>query len=225
MAKASRKSASAVDVAYKCICDAILRGEFSEGEHLTEEKLVSFCNVSRTPVREAVRRLITEGFVVPRKTQGVRVKAWSREEVGEVFKARAMAEGLAASVAARKISVEALGRLEKLVQDLEEVLGTPGKTDSWAEERFLQNNRVFHREVMEAADNYLIGNVVTTLILSPIVLRTLSFYDRARMMQSNEHHRMIVVALQARNPDWADASAQQHILAAHSHYLACIDKA
>ena len=83
----------AAEQAYLIIREAILNGQLKEAEKIVEEELVELCQVSRTPVRDALKKLNYEGFITLKENQGGWVRRWSKEEVREVFEARALVEG------------------------------------------------------------------------------------------------------------------------------------
>jgi DNA-binding GntR family transcriptional regulator len=82
---------SADDV-YTAIKDAVTSGQHGAGEDLREEQLARSLRVSRTPVREALRRLDADGWVETRPNYGVRVKAWTLQDAREIFEARLLVE-------------------------------------------------------------------------------------------------------------------------------------
>src|SRR3569833_3622035 len=92
--------------------EAIVSGELEPGTVLRQEQLSEQFNVSRTPIREALRRLAALGLVSFVPNRGVRVRTLSREELQEAFLVRAELEGLATEVAATKITPEQLEALD-----------------------------------------------------------------------------------------------------------------
>jgi len=92
----------ASEKAYKHIRNRLLSGEFTPGARLSESELSDACGVSRTPVREALRRLALEYFVRIEPNRGAFVIDWSREDIMDMFEMRSMVEGLAARKAAER---------------------------------------------------------------------------------------------------------------------------
>src|SRR5690348_450170 len=113
--RVSLDSTKADDIAL-VIEEAIVAGELAPGTVLRQEQLSEQFNVSRTPIREALRRLAALGLVSFVPNRGVRVRTISREELHEAFMVRAELEALATEVAARKISQEDLTELEEAEQ-------------------------------------------------------------------------------------------------------------
>ncbi|MDX1704131.1 MAG: GntR family transcriptional regulator, partial [Altererythrobacter ishigakiensis] len=96
----------ASDIAYAKIRSHLLSGEVSPGEQLTEEKLAEITGVSRTPVRDAVRRLESEMLLVRNESKRIFVADWSRDDIDEMITLRQMLEGHAAERAANRITTE-----------------------------------------------------------------------------------------------------------------------
>lgn len=211
----------ASDHAYTAIRNAIIAGIYQPDQHLIEEELVEECAVSRTPVREALRRLAFEGYVIAKKNAGVRVAVWRPSDVAEVFEARALVEGYLVRLAANKINAEQLQRLNTLVESLDQHLktsesnGAPGGALGGA---FIENNNEFHAIIHQAANNHRLLELMRGLTPPPIVQRTARSFDRNRIAVSNAHHQQLVEALQAGDAGWAEALMQTHIRAAAQHY-------
>ncbi|MDD9798504.1 MAG: GntR family transcriptional regulator [Alphaproteobacteria bacterium] len=240
------KMLQASDIAYNHIRNAIIEGDFPQGERLTEEALVAFCNVSRTPVRDALQRLDFEGYVVSRKNKGVWVRPWSLEDVRAAYQARALIESFNAAEAARRITPQIIAQLEHLVQDMEQKLAThadnvahnagdkAGDTtrnnagDNISPETsneagdlaglFLDNNQQFHDIVNDTGGNQSIRNAIRAVTPPPIVRRTAHVFDRKRIAESNDHHRSLVAAFAVKDSTLAEAVMRTHILAAASSY-------
>lgn len=107
---------------YEHIKTAILSGHLNPGEKLTEEYLAKTLGVSRTPVREALHRLESEGLIKIRKKRGFIVSGDSKEEVEEIFELRSILEGYALRVVSESIAEETLHQLEGFIQNAEEAL-------------------------------------------------------------------------------------------------------
>src|SRR5215203_6092246 len=100
--------ARAAEAAYGIIREGILSGELARGQRLREEELALRAGVSRTPVREALRRLDAEGLVDFTPNRGARVTAWSERELEDVYEARALLESYGARLAATRVTAEEL---------------------------------------------------------------------------------------------------------------------
>lgn len=198
--------------AYARIRGSILSGEFSPGARLKEEELTTLCEVSRTPVREALRRLALEGLVVVTPNAGAQVSAVSAAELAEIYALRAMIEAHAAERAAGLIGAHALQRLSELAGQMERSLTFDGAE---FDKEFLAANAEFHRIILDAALSSRLSAMAALVTELPLSQRTLAQYSPQDLTRSMSHHRELIDALQARDGAWAAAVMKSHIHAAY----------
>lgn len=206
----------AVNQAYEWIRGRILSGEFQPGSHLKEEHIADKARVSRTPVREALRRLSNEHFVKFVPNQGAFVTTWKDEDVEVIFELRAMLEGYSALRAASRITDEKIAELERCADSIERL----------CENHTLENyhstieyNRLFHSTIIEAAGNERIRKVLSWLIEVPVILRTIDRYTAEDIQRSNHHHRELIAAFKSKDGRWALSVMEAHLRAAQQIYL------
>lgn len=204
----------AADHAYAHIRNEILSGALGPGEQVREEHLAEACGVSRTPVREALRRLEAEHLVRRSDSQRTFVADWSFDEVAEGFVLRAMLEGHAAARAATRIDDAAIDRLAGHNRAIERAMRLPAFDIS----AFLDQNRLFHALVLEAAASERLAGLLGGIVEQPIVLRTARQYDRDQVLRSLAEHDELVLAFRRRDPDWARAVMTAHIRRAFHAY-------
>lgn len=197
--------------AYRAIRDQILRGEREGGEWLREGDLASALGVSRTPVREALRRLAAEGLVRHEKHRGVQVESWSIHDLDEIFSLRSVLEPWGCGLAATS-GLADLDELDRLAHDMDSA-AAGRRPDLDAITRL--NNR-FHRAVMEASGNTRLAQTVASVVEVPLVWRTFSHYSPAAMRRSLAHHHELVDALGAQDAEWAESVMRSHVRAARS---------
>lgn len=209
-----REMAKASDRAYMAIRHAMLSGAFAPGAALKEEELAALCGVSRTPVREALRRLEAEYLI--RRTEGARsfVADWSADDVAEMFALRAILEGRAAARASTRIDLDAIARLEALNGDVRASIYT-GDTDL-----FLSANRAFHTVVLDAAQSPRLAAMLGALVEQPVVRRTAQRYGGDELQRSYAEHAALVEAFRARDPIWAESTMTGHIRRAFHAFAA-----
>lgn len=191
---------------YEHLKSTILSGRIHPGEKLTEESLAKILGVSRTPVREALHKLESEGLIKPRKKRGFIVSRDSREEVEELFELRSILEGYTLRLISQNLSEDTLNQLDSFIRNAEESLKR-GKI----EEVFKWNTRfhdLLHDLVAHKARLYrLIVNI------RKYVLRyrkdTLRYPDGGR--RSVEGHKKILLALRLRDPDLCERIMREHI--------------
>ena len=114
---------------------------------LSEQELSDVCKVSRTPVREALRRLASEYFVSIQPNRGAFVVDWSREDIADMFEMRAMLEGFAARKAAERVSPNQIAKLKANIAETAKIIE---KNEAGLMNEFLRLNRIFHDTVFEA---------------------------------------------------------------------------
>ncbi len=203
--------ATIAEKAYSAIRERVLSGEYPAGSRLREEELAEAVGVSRTPVREALRRLDAEGVVEFVPNRGAKVAVWSRQDLEEIFSLRALLEGYGARLAASKMEPAELEELAALADQMETIArrGIEGHYDQMA----LLNGR-FHRLVVEAARNRRLATLVGSIVELPLQQRTLRRYSDEDLTRSMRQHRELIDALAAGDTKWAEAVMQAHVLAA-----------
>lgn len=203
----------AAETAYRGIRTRILSGELPGGAFLIEEDLASLIGVSRTPIRESLKRLSTEGLVVLKRYRRGRVVEISGRDVEEIYELRMLMEPVAAGRAAKRISDADLDKLDRNIDQMTMLI--PG----WNEPKigaFIELNADFHMTIIEAAGLPRLRNIVKPLIDMPTMLAA----DRPSLATSPEfiqaacdQHRQIVIALRTRHKRWSSTQMQAHLLA------------
>jgi DNA-binding GntR family transcriptional regulator len=205
-----RDSNGAVDSAYRHIRGAIIRGELTSGEVLLEARLAERIGVSRTPVREALSRLASEGLITLGRYRRAQVASFSMADVAEVFRLRGKLEGHAARRACRRISDDDIARLEAIEAEMEAAFAELG----WHSHlpHFDELNNAFHGIIARAADSPRLEKILASSLELPASI--FNFYKEAldeRTARTHRQHREIIAALKARNPDWAEAAMSAHL--------------
>jgi DNA-binding GntR family transcriptional regulator len=214
--------ARAAEKAYLTVRQRILRGIYPPALRITEQEVADASGVSRTPVREALRRLQAEGFVTVVANQGAVVTDWSAADTDDVFELRALLEPYGAARAARRVTSEDIAQLRKLAQAQYEECER--RTDGFIE-RVGNLNSEFHRLIQGFSGNARLAVLMPVLIEAPLILRTFATYTLAESLRSASHHIEIVSALEAHDPEWAAAIMRSHIYAAQDSSRRAQDRA
>jgi DNA-binding GntR family transcriptional regulator len=203
---------NAVDRAYEAIRDDILSGRLAPGERLREEELTRQIGVSRTPVREALRRLENDGYTIVEANKGASVPVYSKRDVDEIYGLRALLEGHAARRAATRITPEQISELERIntAMKKEAVVETRGK-EIEAHMRRSQLNQDFHEVILTASDNNRLFGIVRQLAQVALSVRTFARYDPADEARAIDNLDELIRALKTGHPDWAEATMRSHI--------------
>jgi DNA-binding GntR family transcriptional regulator len=205
---------SAGERAYELIRSLILQGELREGEPVREEKLASDVGVSRTPIREALRRLHAEGLVEFEAHRGARVASWPEDALDEIFSLRAVVEGRGARWAAERATPDTVHRLRRLDTEMRAEVASGTVAIRLPEITALNNQ--FHDVIAETGGGQQLATLRQTLVQLPLVYRTYHWYSQPKLQRSLNHHEEIVDALEAADGDWAEAVMTAHIHAARN---------
>lgn len=202
---------AAVDRVYARLRQGILDGTYAQGARLGEVDLADTLGVSRTPVREALRRLGSEGLLSTLPNKGARVRTWTSSELSDISDLRALLEGHAAGRAATRVGPDELRYMDSLVSQMEAATANPGAADI---DLVTELNGAFHGAIVTASGNALLPEMMSSLIHVPVVSRTYRLYSPARMRQSMRQHREVLDALTAGDAAWAESIMRVHILSA-----------
>jgi DNA-binding GntR family transcriptional regulator len=203
---------NAVDRAYEAIRDDILAGRLAPGARLREEELTRQIGVSRTPVREALRRLESDGYTIVEPNKGASVPIYSKRDVDEIYGLRALLEGHAARRAATRITPAQIAELVRInaAMKQEAALETAGN-DTEAHMRRSQLNQDFHEVILAASDNNRLFGMVRQLAQVALSVRTFAQSDPADETRAIGHLDELIRALKTGHPDWAEATMRSHI--------------
>lgn len=201
---------SAAERAYVEIREAVTGGRYLAGDRLREEELSTVIGVSRTPIREALRRLTAEGLVELLPHRGAHVASWTDAELTEIFEFRALIESFGARRAAAEMPSETIEKMAQLATAMET---TAEQETEEATETVAELNNEFHHIIADHAGEYLLA-FFSKLVQIPLVHRTFRRYTPHQLRRSFQHHHELVDAFRARDPRWAEAVMTSHILAA-----------
>jgi DNA-binding GntR family transcriptional regulator len=206
-----QKPGSAADQAYSYVRERVISGDFAAGTRLTEWQVADALGTSRTPVREAMRRLVGDGFLRFQRNYGTFVGTYTAKEIGELFEVRALLESEVAGAAARGISAAQLEQLTVLQAQIEERGADLGRANL---ARIGALNRDFHLVIAQASGNPRMVGMLTNAIEAPVVQQTFGRYSESQLQRSFHHHRELIDALGARDSSWARDAMSCHVRAA-----------
>ncbi|MGO2111152.1 MAG: GntR family transcriptional regulator [Pseudoclavibacter sp.] len=185
----------------------VLSGDYPPGTQLAEAQLAQEFEVSRTPVREALKQLENEGLVEIRAKVGTFVRTPTQREIVEMFQLKEGLEGLAAGLLARRGDSPELGALERNL-DASDAAAEADDADAYA--RLVHE---FHWTIVRGADNSKLyehyERLMNQLAYHRIVLRTIQ--HPGRITASTGEHRSIVDAIRAKNAIGAEFAMRDHV--------------
>ena len=154
---------------YDTVRQGILDGTYAQGARLGETDLADSLGVSRTPVREALRRPGSEGLLATLPNKGARVRTWTAGELGDIFDLRALLEGHAAARAATRVTDADISAMNDLVTRMEAATGEGVSPDI---DLITELNGAFHGAIVTASGNSLLPELMNSLIHVPVVSHT-----------------------------------------------------
>lgn len=202
-AGASRTDALA-ERAYRFIRDRISSGELKPEQRITEMQVAEQMGVSRTPVREAIRRLESDGLLVHTSRLGLIVNQLDYHEIVQLYAMREILETNAARLAAQRASDAEISILADIIAIEEEC--DPEDTNQAA-----HHNRVFHDTLHQSAHNRFLLQSMSALSNSMVLLGGTTLASADRQREAFAEHRAILDAVRARDPEAAHAAMSAHI--------------
>ncbi|WGI24346.1 GntR family transcriptional regulator [Halomonas alkaliantarctica] len=202
---------TAADRVYHIIKQRILNGSYAAGSYVREAAIGEELDYSRTPIREALRRLVSDGWVEAIPHHGARVVSWTQHDVEEVFELRVLLEPQVVRRATKRISEVQISTLSRFADQMEILCQ---QDDERAVDEIAVLNNQFHAELVTAADSPRLQRLLETIVQVPVSRRSFHHYTREELLGSMQHHREIIRALQHGDGEWAAAIMRAHILAA-----------
>lgn len=211
------KSVSLADRVFERLEDDILSGRYAYGETLTEARLSEELGVSRTPVREAVRRLEQE-HLLRESGKGLVVQGITKEDVADILDIRLRIEGMAVRLAAARMSDEEKKRLLEAVE-LQEFYVAKGDAAHIQEQ-----DHQFHERLYAGCGSLTLQSVLVPLHRKAQMFRRAAVERAARAGESVREHRKIAEALLAGDADKAEQLMLEHIEKARENMIGNVGK-
>jgi len=191
---------------YDNLKTAILSGHLGPNERLTEEHLAETLGASRTPVREALYKLESEGLIRPLETRGFIVSGDSKEEVGELFELRAVLEGYALRIISERITEDSLQQLGTFIDKAQGALeaGRMGDVFKW--------NTRFHDHLHElVSDMVRLYRMIVDMRKQVLRYRKETLQSIEGAQRTLDGHRKILLALRLKDPELCEKTMREHI--------------
>jgi DNA-binding GntR family transcriptional regulator len=198
-----RRGEALGDFAYGTMREAIRSGKFRSGEHLREADVAKWLNISRTPVREAFHRLVSEGLLTNGPWNGVMVADLDAQQLVQLYAVRAALEGTAAALAAQHASEAEIQRLFELAASEARAKKNP--------EKLVILNSELHQTLYAAAHNRYLLQSITTVVDALGLLRHSTFVLPGSIELAHREHLQIITAVRDRNAVEAERLARQHV--------------
>lgn len=196
------------ETAYVTLRDRIISGQYPADHRLNESALAEELHISRTPLREAVQRLVADGLVVAKPHKRARVVGWSVERMFSTYTIRASLEARAAALAAERCTQADVAQLVALADQMEASHAAGGTSLELA-----ALNREFHMAIARTAEDEALQTVIESVSVQPMLLFAKEHLGHGYRQRVHHQHRDIIEALRTNDPDWASAAMRSHILA------------
>lgn len=199
------------EAAYMKLHQAISEGIFVPGDRLRETDVAQRLSLSRTPVREALRKLEADGIVEHRPRIGAVIRTLTHTEVVELYEMRIVLERTASEMAAKHCSEAELHELEELNAAIEQAIDAPATAAAI--------NQKFHRCIYLATRNRFLLESARALNNALMLLGPTTLADAARIKVVCKQHQDIIDAIRSSDPEAAGASAEAHLQTSMRHRL------
>ncbi len=191
------------DFAYRIMREAIRSGKFHSGEHLREADVAKWLNISRTPVREAFHRIVSEGLLINGPWNGVMVADLNAQELIQLYAVRAALEGTAAALAAQHATKAEVQRLFEIAK-----LEARAKNDP---QELVVINGELHRTLYDAAHNRYLLQSINTVVDALGLLRHSTFVLPGSIELAHREHQQIIRAIRDHKSEEAERFAREHV--------------
>lgn len=189
---------------YRYIRALVIDGTFLAGVRLDEQSLATGLGVSRTPIREAIGKLTTEGLVEYRPYQGNFVRAFNAKQVNDLYEVRKSLESLAVRLAVPMLTDEQVGEIDAILADVHHAREAADMAAYGAADRR------FHRVIAAFSENETLIESLNRLDLQIQVVRTVANHDPGVVARTAAERPRILAALRAR-----DAAGAAHLMEEH----------
>lgn len=200
--------------ATEAIREAILDGSLAPGSRLKEEELARELGISRTPIREALLVLQSDGLIETAPNRGATVRRYAPADLDELYQLRAVLEGHAARVAAERIGPAEIELL------LESCSRFDGLRESGDIKALVAENQLFHETILGATGSDRLIQMVRKVVELPLVYRSFLWYSDEQRLISGHYHRQITAALEAGNTERAESIMKAHVYEARDFLVA-----
>ncbi|MBO6757355.1 MAG: GntR family transcriptional regulator [Roseibium sp.] len=196
------------------LVEEIATGQIAPGERLDESVLAQRFGMSRTPVREALNRLVAQGILVPGEKRGVRVAEYTHEELAQIFEAMHEIEAVCAQLAAKRLSLLSRARIETAQA------GCLAAAEQGDIPAYLRANEALHMAIYDATENPFIKQMATEFRRRTGPFRAKKFRTKADLIASAQSHMPLIEKIFSTDSHGADAIMRSHMTESFLQVLA-----
>ena len=201
------------ELIYQYLRDAIICRKLPAGGHLVEDDLAANLNASRTPVREALRKLESEGLVKHHRRRGVEVRQLSSKEAADIYDVCMVLEGYAARLVAEQANADVLDKLLNLLDKMGDAI----KEGNQEQEMSLHQS--FHFTIYENCKNHRVESLLKLYNDYIQLFRAYSLKAEGRIRHSWEEHEQLLRAIEMQDGNLAETQARKHLRVSKEAFL------
>ncbi len=202
------KLESITDIAKRHIQEWIVTGQFLPGEQLKEEEISQRLDISRPPVREALKALEATGLVIRKPRRGVFVPEMTEKDMWEIYSLKATLYEMAISLAMDVITEKEIERLESLVERMDACV----KEEPFDVLQYQKVHGTFHKVIMDIAGNIRLKAIASHLHNQVTMFSYKTLQDREHLHSSLHYHWEILKAIKEKNTSSACRLMKEHVL-------------
>jgi DNA-binding GntR family transcriptional regulator len=210
--------------AYALIRSAIIEGRYRPGQRIIEQRFGEENDLSRTPVREALRILEAEGLVISQRNRGAMVRPVSAKDIADLYELRSRLESFAAQRAAERVTPEAVASLDEAIAHFDRAIPPTPSADVEQIRALNAANSDFHGTIVLTADHTRLSQMLVRTVDIPLVFRAFRVFDLDERVRSNQFHRYIRDAVATGDAQRAGVLMSEHILMGRDVLLARMEE-
>ena len=194
------------EIVYEELKRQIMIGEIPPGTRMMEVELADDMGVSRTPIREAIRKLEKEGLVSIEPRRGAYASEISIKDMVDVLEVREFLEGMAAGLASKRITEEEIEALKHSIDAYRDAV------ESGATEEIIEEDEIFHKLIVDCSGNKTLIQMINQVQELALRFRYIYYEDFSRYQNMPNEHQEILDAVLSGDPETARKAADEHVL-------------
>lgn len=215
--KTVQRSKSLHEQTYQALRESILNGELAAGDRLIETQIAEQLQVSRTPIREAIRQLQREDLITADELGWLRVTTVSPSEAIHLYDCRMALETLAVTSACQNATDSQLKKLKSLVAQVEKLFKQQDSNPSSSQ--LLELDYQFHRTIAQCSGNNYLVFLLDQIFAKMALLRVQTTRHNPRVLEIRTEHQLLMEAIISRNIEVATQAIQSHLMASKSRVV------
>lgn len=222
MTKETVKNTTIKETIYNTLIQEISHGVYKPGQQMNEVEITSRFKCSRSPVREALRHMVSEGILVEYPNRGVFVRSYTAKDIEDIFDLRILLESYAITNCKKSINDELIAELLQLKSKIVKYMDMQTATDEYIEE-----DTILHNTIVKCCGNNLVIDTYKRIQYMIQQFRIYSLFSNARYINSIQEHVQIIENIISGNYEEANQINVRHLTLAKnaiSHYLTEFDK-